>query len=186
MRLILQRANHLEAGAIADVRQPRIAMPAEIPLQNPAIRRAVEHRAPFLELAHPSGRFLGVDLGHPPVVQELAAAHRVGEMHLPVVAILDIRRAPPRRRLRPSRCAPCRAATCRRRRPARRLAAASIAARSPAPPAPMTRTSCSNVSTSAIRRSSSRARCPSSTGGCRGRRTRPSRARGGPTACDCD
>jgi hypothetical protein len=28
-----------------------------------------------------SGRFLGVQLGHAPVVQVLAAAHRVGEVH---------------------------------------------------------------------------------------------------------
>jgi hypothetical protein len=37
-----------------------------------------------------SGRFLGVQLGHAPVVDVLAAAHRVGEVHLPVVAVVDV------------------------------------------------------------------------------------------------
>ena len=112
-RVILQRANQLEAGAVADVRQARIAMTAEVALVDAAVRRAIEHRAPGLELAHAIGRFLGVELGHAPVVHVLAAAHRVGEVHLPAVAIVDVGHAPRPCRLRPSRCAPCRAATCR-------------------------------------------------------------------------
>ena len=52
--------------------------------------RAIEERAPRLELAHAVRRFLGVQLGHPPVVDVLAAAHRVGEVHLPAVAIVDV------------------------------------------------------------------------------------------------
>ena len=31
-----------------------------------------------------------VQLGHPPVVDVLPAAHRVGEVHLPAVAIVDV------------------------------------------------------------------------------------------------
>ena len=46
--VILQRANQLEARAVADVREPRIPMPAEVALQNAAVRRAIEHRAPRL------------------------------------------------------------------------------------------------------------------------------------------
>ena len=88
--VVLQRADHLEAGAIADVSQSRILVTAEIALEDAAVRRAIEQRAPCLELAHAIGRFLGVELGHPPVVQVLAAAHRVGEMHLPAVAVVDI------------------------------------------------------------------------------------------------
>ena len=90
MRVILQRADHLEAGAVADVREARIAVAAEVALQDAAVRRAVEHRAPRLELAHAVRRFLGVQLGHAPVVEVLAAAHRVGEVHLPVVAVVDV------------------------------------------------------------------------------------------------
>ena len=88
--VILQRPDHLEARAIADVREPRILVAAEVALEDPAVVRAVEERAPGLELADAIGRFLGVQLGHPPVVHVLAAAHRVGEMHLPVVAVVDV------------------------------------------------------------------------------------------------
>ena len=52
--------------------------------------RAIEHRAPRLELADAIGRFLRVQLGHAPVVQVLAAAHRVGEVHAPAVAVVDV------------------------------------------------------------------------------------------------
>ena len=88
--VILQRADHLEAGAIADVRETRILVAAEVALENPAVRGAIEDRAPGLQLADAIGRFLGVQLGHPPVVDVLAAAHRVGEVHLPAVAVVDV------------------------------------------------------------------------------------------------
>ena len=52
--------------------------------------RAVEERAPRLELAHAVGRLLRVQLGHPPVVDVLSAAHGVGEVDLPVVAVVDV------------------------------------------------------------------------------------------------
>ena len=89
--VILQRADHLETGAIADVREPRIPVPAEIALQDAPVLRPIEHRAPGLELTHAIGRLLRVQFRHAPVVHVLAAAHRVGEMHLPVVAIVDVR-----------------------------------------------------------------------------------------------
>ena len=43
-----------------------------------------------LELAHPVGRLLGVELGHPRVVEHLAADHRVAEMDLPRVVRGDV------------------------------------------------------------------------------------------------
>ena len=46
--VILQRADQLEAGAIADVRQARIAVAAEVALVDAAVGRAIEHRAPAL------------------------------------------------------------------------------------------------------------------------------------------
>jgi hypothetical protein len=63
MPWILQRADHLEAGAIADVRQARIAVAAEVALVEAAVGRAVEHRAPAFELADRIRRFLGVEFG---------------------------------------------------------------------------------------------------------------------------
>ena len=88
--VILQGADHFQPGAIADVREARIFMAAEISLQNAAIFRAIENRAPGFELAHPLRRFLGVQLRHPPIVDVLPAAHRVGEMDLPVVAVVHV------------------------------------------------------------------------------------------------
>src|SRR5438105_12690256 len=84
-RFVLKHANHLETGAIADVRQPAVRMTSERALVDAAVGRAVEQRAPRLELVDPVGGFLGVDLGHAPVVVHLAAAHRVAEMHAPAV-----------------------------------------------------------------------------------------------------
>jgi hypothetical protein len=89
--VILQRADHLEAGPVADVREARIAMAAEVPLENPAVLRPVEYGAPGLELADAIGRLLRVQLRHAPVVHVLAAAHRIGEVDLPAVAVVHIR-----------------------------------------------------------------------------------------------
>ena len=89
--VILQRANHLEAGAVADVRQARIAVAAEITLQDAAVRGAVEERAPGFQLANAGGRFLGMQLGHAPAIQVLAAAHGVGKMDAPIVAVVNVR-----------------------------------------------------------------------------------------------
>ena len=83
--VVLQRADHLETGAIADVREPRVAVTAEVALQDEAILRAVEQRAPLLELEYAVGCLLRVQLRHAPVVQQLAAAHGVAEVDLPVV-----------------------------------------------------------------------------------------------------
>ncbi len=88
--VILQRADHLQAGAVADVGQPRVGVAAEVALEDPAVLGAVEQRAPGLELAHAVRRLLGVQLRHAPVVEVLAAAHRVGEVHPPVVAVVDV------------------------------------------------------------------------------------------------
>ena len=88
--VILQRADHFEAGAVAHVGQPRIAMAAEVALQDLAVLGAVEDRAPGFELADAGRGFLGVQFGHAPVVEVLAAAHGVGEVDPPVVAVVDV------------------------------------------------------------------------------------------------
>jgi hypothetical protein len=83
--LLLRRADQLEAGAVADVRQPRVLVPAEVALADLAVLGAVEERAVGLQLPDPVRSLLGVQLGHARVVQELAAAHRVAEVDHPVV-----------------------------------------------------------------------------------------------------
>ena len=88
--MVLQGADHLQSGAIADVGQPRIFVTAEIALENLPVLGAVEHRAPGFEFINARRRFLRVQLGHAPVVDVLAAAHRVGKMDLPVVAVVHV------------------------------------------------------------------------------------------------
>ena len=91
MRVVLQRPDHLQAGPVAHVGEPGILVPAEVALEDPAVGGAVEQRAPRLQLADPVRRLLRVQLGHAPVVDVLAAAHGVGEVHLPVVAVVHVR-----------------------------------------------------------------------------------------------
>src|SRR6187399_2515806 len=67
------------------MRQPRVTVSPEIALVDQAVFGAVEDGAPFLEFIHTGGCLLGVQLCHAPNVEELAAAHRVAEMDLPVV-----------------------------------------------------------------------------------------------------
>ena len=72
------------------MRQARIAVAAEVALEDAAVLGAVEHRAPGFQFADAVGRFLGVQLGHAPVIQVLAAAHGVGKVDLPVVAVVHV------------------------------------------------------------------------------------------------
>ena len=88
--LLLQGADQLQAGAVTDVRQPRVVVPAEVALADLAVLGAVEQRAVGLELPDPVRRLLGVQLGHPPVVEELPAAHGVAVVDLPVVVGIDV------------------------------------------------------------------------------------------------
>src|SRR6185295_3234261 len=68
----------------------RIAVSAEVALADEAVLRPVEDGAPSLEFADAVGRFLRVELRHPPDVEELPAAHRVAEVDLPVVFLRDV------------------------------------------------------------------------------------------------
>ena len=88
--LLLQGADQLEAGAVADVGQAGVAVAAEVALGDPAVLGAVEQGAPALQLVDPVGGLLGVDLRHAPVVEHLAAAHGVAEVDLPVVLGPDV------------------------------------------------------------------------------------------------
>ena len=88
--VILERADHLQAGAVADVHEPRVRVPAEVALQDAAVGGAVEQRSPRFQLAHPRGGLLCVQLRHAPIVHVLPAAHRVGEVHPPAVAVVHV------------------------------------------------------------------------------------------------
>lgn len=91
--LLLEGADQLQAGAVPDMGEAGVLMAAEVPLGDLALGGAVEERAPGLQLPDPVRGLLGVQLGHPPVVEELAPAHGVAEVHLPVVALVDIAHA---------------------------------------------------------------------------------------------
>src|SRR5215831_2903432 len=65
--VVLQCPDHFETGTIAYMRKARIFVAAEVPLQNPAILGAIEHRAPRLELTHTNRRLLRVQLSHSPI-----------------------------------------------------------------------------------------------------------------------
>ena len=80
----------VQTCAVADVCETRIAVAAEISLVDAAIRRSVEYCAPALEFADAVRSLFGMDLSHSPVVNILTAPHCVGEMYLPVVAIVIV------------------------------------------------------------------------------------------------
>src|SRR5437667_383859 len=56
---VLEHADHLQPGAVTDVGQTTVGMAAEGALIDAAIGRAIEQRAPRLELRDAVGRFLG-------------------------------------------------------------------------------------------------------------------------------
>jgi hypothetical protein len=88
--VILKRADHLQAGTVAHMREPRILVSAEVPLEDAPVGCSIEKRAPGFELADSVWRFPRVQLRHAPVVHILAAAHRIGEVDLPAVTIVDV------------------------------------------------------------------------------------------------
>ncbi|TDZ74497.1 hypothetical protein DE4586_04701 [Mycobacteroides salmoniphilum] len=88
--LLLQRADDLQAGTVTDVGQPWVGVPAEVALADPAVLGPVEQGAIGFQLPDPVGGFLRVQFCHAPVVEELAAAHGVTEVHLPGVLGVDV------------------------------------------------------------------------------------------------
>src|SRR5687767_8293777 len=67
-------------------------MSAKISLQDLAVVRPVKDGSPRFQFSYTIRRFLCMQLGHSPVVYVLAAAHRVGKMDLPIVAVVDVRK----------------------------------------------------------------------------------------------
>src|SRR5262249_62309446 len=87
---VLQRADHLQPGAVAYVAETFESVAAEGALENVAAGSAVKERAPLLQFAYAVGRLLGVELGHAPVVEHFAAAHGVTEVSLPTVGSVHV------------------------------------------------------------------------------------------------
>ena len=70
--------------------QTLVCMPAKGPLKDQPVGSAVEKRAPLLKFANTVRSFLRMELGHAPMVKELAAAHGVAEMRSPVICTVHI------------------------------------------------------------------------------------------------
>jgi hypothetical protein len=88
--VVLKRANHFQSRAIANVGEPWISVATEISLQDSPILRAVKERSPRFKFANAIGRFLGMQFRHAPIVDVLAAAHCVGEVHFPIVTLINV------------------------------------------------------------------------------------------------
>src|SRR5256885_2113817 len=71
--------------AVANMAKALEGVAAESALQNVALLGAVEEGAPLLEFADAVGRFLGVKLGHAPIVEKFSAPHGVAKMSFPVI-----------------------------------------------------------------------------------------------------
>src|SRR6267378_2878666 len=87
---ILKGAYHLETSAIANVTKTPESMTTKCSLQNLSVAGSIEHRSPLFQLANSIWGLLRMNVGHPPVVQKLPAAHRVAKMRAPIVRFVHI------------------------------------------------------------------------------------------------
>jgi hypothetical protein len=138
--VLLERADHLEAGAVADVREARVPMTAEVALEDEPVLGAVEERAPLLELEDAVGRLCAWICAMRQLFRSLPPrmVSRKWTFQLSSFQTFPIAAAMP-----PSAMTVCAFPRSDLQMSAvfTRLPLASIAARSPAPPAPMTITS---------------------------------------------
>jgi hypothetical protein len=143
--VVLQRADHLQPGAVAHVGQPRVAVAAEVALQDAAVG-VRSNRAPQ---ASSSGRARGPPWRAARPCASCSGTGRRAWCRRSGRASCRARRrwpSPPPCRPRPSRCGPCPAGLADDPDLGTPALEASMAARRPAPPAPMTSTSYSKVS----------------------------------------
>ncbi len=82
---VLQGADHFQPGAVPYVTQPAEGVTAKGALQDLPVLSTIKERSPLLQFPHTFGSFLGMDLRHAPVVEQLAAAHGVTKVSTPVV-----------------------------------------------------------------------------------------------------
>ena len=88
--VLLESSNHFQTGAIAHMGKAGVSMAAEIPLENESLLGPVEQSTPFLEFKNSFRSFLGVDLGHAPVVEQFSPAHGVAEVNFPIVLGINV------------------------------------------------------------------------------------------------
>ncbi len=88
--LVLARADELEPSAVADMRKPFPGMRPECALHDAPILGAIEEATPAFELEDTVDDLVRVELDHAPVVEQLAAEHRVREMDFPAVLRVDV------------------------------------------------------------------------------------------------
>ena len=88
--MVLQSPNQLKTGTVADVSQTGIAVTTEIALENLAILGAVKHGAPGFQFVNPGRGFFGMQFGHAPIIDVLAAAHGIGKMDFPAIPVIHI------------------------------------------------------------------------------------------------
>src|SRR6185436_12642383 len=88
--IILEGANHLKAGAIANVGQAWITMATKIALADESVLGAIKYRPPLFKLLDTISCLLREELNHPPLIQKFSAAHGIAKMDLPVVTVIDI------------------------------------------------------------------------------------------------
>ena len=65
-------------------------MASEVTLGNLSFTGAIKEGAPHFKLPDAIWRFLGVQLCHPVMIEELTAAHCVAEVNHPVVIVVDV------------------------------------------------------------------------------------------------
>ena len=87
---MLHRADQFQAGAVSHVREAGVLVTTEVALADLAVLGAVKQCAIGFQFPNAVGGFLGVEFGHAVVVQELATAHGVAEVDLPVVVAVDV------------------------------------------------------------------------------------------------
>ena len=75
---------------VADVRQARITMAAEVALQDATVLGAIKYRPPRFQFLYSRRGFLRVQFSHAVVVEILTTTHGIGKVNAPVVAIVDV------------------------------------------------------------------------------------------------
>ena len=88
--VLLKGTDHLQTGTVAHMGEARVAVPAKVALKNTPVFGPIKKRPPLFKFQNPVRRLLGVELGHAPVVEHLAATHGIPEMDLPVVLLVDV------------------------------------------------------------------------------------------------
>jgi hypothetical protein len=88
--VILKGPNHFQTGTVTDMRKSWVFVPSKVTLEYSTVLCPIEQGAPFLEFTNTIWSLPGVQFCHTPVVEILPPAHRVREVDLPVVTVIDM------------------------------------------------------------------------------------------------